>query len=130
MTDEDVLNFEYLTQGKLACGAMIFQSLCLGVLPLLDAVGALVASLRSSGALRSPSHGAQFTHGLGNEETEAKSSHAAEDGDPLDHLWQLWTLDLLDTSHVRVRRRQRCSALTTIPGEADEGSRLRRQEQP
>jgi hypothetical protein len=22
------------------------------------------------------------------------------DGDPLDHLWQLWTLDLLDTSHV------------------------------
>ncbi|XP_039818624.1 uncharacterized protein LOC120681162 [Panicum virgatum] len=79
---------------------MLFQSLCLGVLPLLDAVGALVASLRSSGALRSPSHGAQFTHGLGNEETEAKSSHAAEDGDPLDHLWQLWTLDLLDTSHV------------------------------
>ncbi|KAG2566615.1 hypothetical protein PVAP13_7NG182200 [Panicum virgatum] len=41
---------------------MLFQSLCLGVLPLLDAVGALVASLRSSGALRSPSHGAQFTH--------------------------------------------------------------------
>ena len=29
----------------------------------------------------------------------AKSSHAAEDGDPLD-LWRLWTLDLLDTSHV------------------------------
>ena len=79
---------------------MIFQSLCLGVLPLLDAVGDLVAGLRSSVALPSPSHGAQFTHVLGDEETDvAKSSHAAEDGDPLD-LWRLWTLDLLDTSHV------------------------------
>ncbi|RLM73404.1 uncharacterized protein C2845_PM15G10290 [Panicum miliaceum] len=79
---------------------MIFQSLCLGILPLLDAVGGLVASLRSSVALPSPTHGGQFAHVLGDEGTEAKSSHAAEDGsDPLD-LWQLWTLDLLDTSHV------------------------------
>ncbi|CAN6235215.1 unnamed protein product [Urochloa humidicola] len=86
---------------------MIFQSLCLGFLPLLDAVGGLVSSLRSSLALHhTPSqHGGQFIHGLGNEETEVKSSsnHVADDNnsDPLD-LWQLWTLDLLDTSHVHV----------------------------
>ncbi|KAF8714929.1 hypothetical protein HU200_027467 [Digitaria exilis] len=84
---------------------MIFQSLCLGFLPLLDAVGGLVASFRSSVSLHSPSHGGQFVHGhgLGSEEKESahKSNHAIEDSDPLD-LWQLWTLDLLDTSHVHV----------------------------
>ncbi|CAN6269959.1 unnamed protein product [Urochloa humidicola] len=92
---------------------MILQSLCLGFLPLLDAVGSLLATLlRSSVALHhSPSqHGAQFIHGngLGNEETQAKSksksNHAVDVEDNSDHLdlWQLWTLDLLDTSHVHV----------------------------
>ncbi|CAN6228371.1 unnamed protein product [Urochloa humidicola] len=90
---------------------MIFQSLCLGFLPLLNAVGSLVSTLlRSSVALHpSPSqHGGQFIHGngLGNEETKARpnSNHAVDvedNSDPLD-LWQLWTLDLLDTSHVHV----------------------------
>ncbi|KAK8448928.1 hypothetical protein SEVIR_7G128600v4 [Setaria viridis] len=82
---------------------MILQSLCLGFLPLLDAVGGLVSTLHSSIALHSPSHGGQFIHGVGkNEETEApKSNHAVVDSDPLD-LWHLWTVDLLDTSHVHV----------------------------
>ncbi|CAL5027131.1 unnamed protein product [Urochloa decumbens] len=106
-------------------GAMIFQSLCLGFLPLLDAIGGLVSTvLRTSIALHhSPNqHGGQFIHGLGTEETEAKSSsssssnHAAGDNsDPLD-LWQLWTLDLLDTSHVHVDLAFPCACnLATAP---------------
>ncbi|CAL5068179.1 unnamed protein product [Urochloa decumbens] len=114
---------------------MIFQSLCLGFLPLLDAVGGLVSTLLSSVALHhSPSqHGGQFIHGPGNEETEAKSSsssnHAAEDNsDPLD-LWQLWTLDLLDTSHVHVDLAFPCAchlATAPIPQRSQPKQQIRR----
>ncbi|KAJ1271301.1 hypothetical protein BS78_06G118100 [Paspalum vaginatum] len=89
---------------------MIFQSLCLGLLPFLDAVGGLVSNLHSSAVagFDRPIYGRQYTHGLTNNDDDgedAKSIHVVEDGDDngdaLD--WQqLWTLDLLDTSHVHV----------------------------
>ncbi|WVZ85910.1 hypothetical protein U9M48_032768 [Paspalum notatum var. saurae] len=89
---------------------MIFQSLCLGLLPLLDAVGGLVSNLLHSSAVaafdRLAIYGGQYTHGLSNDDDEedSKSTHVVEDdggGDALD--WQqLWTMDLLDTSHVHV----------------------------
>lgn len=80
---------------------MIFQALC-GFLPFLDAISDSVTDLHSSIAFEGPSYSGQYISGLNNDTDEVKSIRVIEDDSDYALGWQLWTLDLLDTSHVHV----------------------------
>jgi hypothetical protein len=80
---------------------MIFQALC-SFLPFLDAISDSVTDLHSSIAFEGPSYSGQYISGLNNDTDEAKSIRVIEDDSDYALGWQLWTLDLLDTSHVHV----------------------------